>query len=142
MTGESTSVMVNGPSCLATNLGFGRDCLRFHPSSHTFAPFLKGWKPRQVRLFMDCLARSWTAKASFLITRRECKCYTRTHSARHGTHSARHGTLFPIPFRATLCRFSPNRLHCAVQARLCRKRCRHIIGLGLYRLSMMSSPLP
>ena len=36
--GESTSVMVNGPSCLAVNLGFGRDHLRFCPSSHTFVP--------------------------------------------------------------------------------------------------------
>ena len=73
MTGESTSMMVNGPSCLAANLGFGRDHLRFRPSSHTFAPFLKGWKFHQVRLFMVCLARSWAAKASFLIARRELK---------------------------------------------------------------------
>ena len=71
--GESTSVMVNGPSRLAVNLGFGRDRLRFHPSSHTFAPFLKGWKFRQVQLFMVCLARSWAAKASFLTARRECR---------------------------------------------------------------------
>ena len=66
-------MMVNGPSRLAANLGFGRDHLRFRPSSHTFAPFLKGWKFRQVRLFMVCLARSWAAKASFLIARRECR---------------------------------------------------------------------
>ena len=70
MTGESTSVMVNGPSCLAVNLGFRRDHLRFHPSSHTFAPFLKGWKFHQGLLFMVCLARSWVAKASFLMVRR------------------------------------------------------------------------
>ena len=69
--GESTSVIVNGPSHLAANLGFRRDLLRFHPSSHTLAPFLKGWKFRQVLLFMVCLARSWVAKASFLIARRE-----------------------------------------------------------------------
>ena len=73
MIGESTSVMVNGPSRLAANLGFGRDHLRFRPSSHTFAPFLKGWKFCQVRLFMVCLARSWAAKASFLTARRECR---------------------------------------------------------------------
>ena len=71
MTGESTSVMVNGPSHLAVNLGFGRDCLRFCPSSHTLVPFLKGWKFHQVLLFMVCLVRSWVAKASFLIARRE-----------------------------------------------------------------------
>ena len=64
--------MVNGPSHLAVNFGFGRDRLRFRPSSHTLAPFLKGWKFHQVRLFMVCLARSWVAKASFLIARREC----------------------------------------------------------------------
>ena len=56
--GESTSVMVNGPSRLAANLGFRRDHLRFCPSSHTLVPFLKGWKFRQVLLFMICLARS------------------------------------------------------------------------------------
>ena len=71
MTGESTSVIVNGPSRLAANLGFGRERLRLRPSSHTFAPFLKGWKFRQVLLFMVCLARSWAARASFLIARRE-----------------------------------------------------------------------
>ena len=52
------SVIVNGPSCLAANLGFGRDHLRFCPSSHTFDPFLNGWKFHQVLLFMVCLARS------------------------------------------------------------------------------------
>ena len=71
--GESTSVMVNSPSRLAANLGFGRDRLRFYPSTHTFAPFLEGWKFCQVRLFIVCLARSWVAKASFLIARRECR---------------------------------------------------------------------
>ena len=58
------------------------------------------------------------------------------------THSARHGILFPFPFHATLCHFSPNHLRHAVQARLCRKCCRHVIGLGPYRLSMTSYPLP
>ena len=66
-------MMVNSPSHFVVNLGFGRDRLRLRPSSHTFAPFLKGWKFRQVRLFMVCLARSWAAKASFLIARRECR---------------------------------------------------------------------
>ena len=66
-------MIVNGPSCLAANLGFGREHLRFRPSSHTFDPFLKGWKFRQVLLFMVCLGRSWAAKASFLMARREFK---------------------------------------------------------------------
>ena len=55
------------------DLGFRRDCLRFCPSSHTFNPFLKGWKFCQVLLFIVCLARSWVAKASFLMARREFK---------------------------------------------------------------------
>ena len=58
------------------------------------------------------------------------------------TCSACHGILFPFPFRATLCRSSPNCLCRAVQARLCCKCCRHIIGLGPYRLSMTSHPSP
>ena len=58
------------------------------------------------------------------------------------THSARHGILFPFPFRASLCCFSPDRLRCAVQARLCHKCCRHVIGLGPYRLPMTSYPSP
>ena len=62
---------------------------------------------------------------------RECGCCTR---------SARHGILFPFPLRTTLCCFSPDRLRYAVQARLCRKRCRHVFGLGSYLLSMTSSP--
>ena len=58
------------------------------------------------------------------------------------TRSAHHGILFPFPFHAALCRFSPDRLHRAVQARLCRKCCRHVIGLSPYHLSMTSYPLP
>ena len=42
MTGERTSVIVNGPSRLTVNLEFGRACFRCHPSSHTLDPFLKG----------------------------------------------------------------------------------------------------
>ena len=53
-----------------------------------------------------------------------------------------HGILFPFPFRAALCCLSPDRLCRAVQARLCHKRCRHVIGLGPYRLSMTSYPSP
>ena len=53
-----------------------------------------------------------------------------------------HGTLFPFSLRTALCRVSPNHLRCAVQARLCHKRCRHVIGLGPYHLSMTSYPSP
>ena len=49
---------------------------------------------------------------------------------------------FSFSFRTTLCHFSPDRLRCAVQARLCRKCCRHVIGLGPYHLSMTSYPSP
>ena len=53
-----------------------------------------------------------------------------------------HGILFPFSLRTTLCHFSPDHVHRTVQARLCHKRCRHVIGLDPYRLSMTSYPLP
>ena len=56
------------------------------------------------------------------------------------THSACHGILFPFPFRTALCCVSPNCVHRAVQARLCHKRCRHIIGLG--PLSLIYDVIP
>ena len=56
------------------------------------------------------------------------------------TRSARHGTLFPFLVLALILRLrADGRCH-AVQARLCRKSCGHVIGLGLYLLSMTSSP--
>ena len=58
------------------------------------------------------------------------------------TCSAHHGILFPFSLCTTLCRFSPNCLCHAVQARLCHKCCRHVISLGSYRLFMTSYPLP
>ena len=58
------------------------------------------------------------------------------------THSAHHGILFPFSLHTTLCHFSPNCVCHAVQARLCCKRCRHIISLGPYHLSMTSYPSP
>ena len=58
------------------------------------------------------------------------------------TRSTCHGILFPFSFHTTLCCFSPNCLCCAVQARLYHKHCRHVIGLGPYRLSMTSYPSP
>ena len=56
--GERTSVIVDGPSHLAANLRFGRECFRCCPSNHTLDPFSNGWKFHQVLLFMVCLARS------------------------------------------------------------------------------------
>ena len=58
------------------------------------------------------------------------------------THSTCHGILFPFSLHSTLCRFSPDHLRCTVQARLCRKCCRHIISLGPYCLSMTSYSMP
>ena len=58
------------------------------------------------------------------------------------TRSARHGTLFPfLVFTPYLRRRADGRCR-AVQARLCRKSCGHVIGLGPYLLSMTSYPLP
>ena len=63
------------------------------------------------------------------------KSILRRGAVLHTLHRTRHGILFPFPFHTTLCCFSPNRLRRAVQARLCCKRCRHVIGLGPYCLS-------
>ena len=43
-------------------------------------------------------------------------------------------------FHTSLCHFPPDHVCRAVQARLCCKHCRHVISLGPYLLSMMSSP--
>ena len=56
------------------------------------------------------------------------------------TRSARHGTLFPFPVLAPYFRPCADGSCRAVQARLCHKRCRYVIGLGPYLLSMTSSP--
>ena len=56
------------------------------------------------------------------------------------TCSACHGILFPFSFHSPVCRFPPDHVCCTVQARLCHKHCRHVIGLGPYRLSMTSLP--
>ena len=73
MTGERTSVIVNGPSHLVANLAFGREHLRCCPSSYILDPFLNGWEFCQVLLFMVCLVRSWAARASFHMVRRELR---------------------------------------------------------------------
>ena len=56
------------------------------------------------------------------------------------THSARHGILFPFLVLALTLRLHADGRCRAVQARLCRKRCGHVIGLGPYLLSMTSLP--
>ena len=56
------------------------------------------------------------------------------------TRSACHGTLFPFLVFAPYFRLRANGRCRAVQARLCRKCCRHVIGLGPYLLSMTSLP--
>ena len=56
------------------------------------------------------------------------------------TRFARHGTLFPFPVFTLILRLRANDCCRSVQARLCRKCCGHVIGLGPYLLSMTSSP--
>ena len=56
------------------------------------------------------------------------------------TRSARHGTLFPLLVFTSYSRLRADGRCRAVQARLCRKSCGHVIGLGPYLLSMTSSP--
>ena len=58
----------------------------------------------------------------------------------HCTRSARHGTLFPLSVSTLTLRLRADGRCRSVQARLCRKRCGHVIGLGPYLLSMMSLP--
>ena len=52
-----------------------------------------------------------------------------------------YGTLFPLSVLTLDLRFRADGCCRAVQARLCRKCCRHVISLGCpYLLSMTSSP--
>ena len=55
-------------------------------------------------------------------------------------HTLRHGTLFPLLVLTLNLRFLADGRCRTVQARLCRKRCRYVIGLGPYLLSMTTSP--
>ena len=55
-------------------------------------------------------------------------------------HRSAHGTLFPLSVLTLTLHLRPNG-HChSVQARLCRKCCGLVIGLGPYLLSMTSLP--
>ena len=56
------------------------------------------------------------------------------------TCSACHGTFLSLSLLASFLRLHANGHCCAVQARLCCKCCRHVIGLGSYHLSMTSLP--
>ena len=56
------------------------------------------------------------------------------------TRSARHGTLFPFLVLTSYLRLRADGCCRSVQARLCRKRCGHVIGLGSYLLSMTTLP--
>jgi len=47
--GDSTFMMVNGPSCFGANFGLEMDYLRFLASSQTLSPLVKGLKLWQVR---------------------------------------------------------------------------------------------
>ena len=58
----------------------------------------------------------------------------------HTPAIARHGTLFPFSILALNLRLHAHDRCRSVQARLCRKRCGHVIGLGPYLLSMTSLP--
>ena len=55
-------------------------------------------------------------------------------------HTLRHDTLFPFLVSTLNFRLRADGRCRAVQARLCRKSCGHVIGLGPYLLSMMSLP--
>ena len=46
--GDKTLVMIKGPSCLGVNFGLVIECFRFHASSQTLSPFLKGMNFCQV----------------------------------------------------------------------------------------------
>ena len=67
-------------------------------------------------------------------------CIFHVGGSRCCTRSARHGTLFPFLVLSPYLRLRADSRCRAVQARLCRKRCGHVIGLGPYLLSMTSLP--
>ena len=66
--------------------------------------------------------------------------WTINHCSYCCTRSARHGTLFPFSVLALILCLRANGRCRAVQARLCRKSCGHVIGLGPYLLSLTSLP--
>ena len=57
--------MVKGPSLFGANFGSVIERFRFHASSQTFSPFVKGTNFCRVQAAMTCQANSWAANASF-----------------------------------------------------------------------------
>ena len=89
----------------------------------------QGWKATSLMTIWPC------HKAQGHLHSEGSQCCT--HSPCHSPH---HGTLFPFhPFAFTFLH-SPDGCSHSVQARLCHKCYRHIIGLGLYHLSLTSLP--
>ena len=97
----------------------------------------RGHSEMEGACFMECLISS---------TSQNSPCCFRIASACPSnwgqccTCSARHGTLFPFSVLTLNLRLRANGRCRAVQARLCRKSCGHVISLGPYLLSMTSSP--
>ena len=63
--GDKTLVMVKGPSLFEANFGLISEHFKFHASSQTFSPFLKGMNLCRVRVTITCQASSWMARALF-----------------------------------------------------------------------------
>ena len=52
--GDKTLVMVKGPSLFEANFGLISEHFKFHASSQTFSPFLKGMNLCQVWAAITC----------------------------------------------------------------------------------------
>ena len=63
--GDKTLVMVKGPSLFGVNFGLVTEHFKFHASSQTFSPFLKGMNLCRMRAAITCQANSWATRASF-----------------------------------------------------------------------------
>ena len=63
--GDKTLVMVKGPFFWGANFGLVTERFKFHASSQTFSPFLKGMNLCRVRAAIACRANSWAARALF-----------------------------------------------------------------------------
>ena len=57
--------MVKGPSLFGANFGLVIEHFKFHASSQTFSPFVKGMNFCRVQAAMTCRADLWAANASF-----------------------------------------------------------------------------
>ena len=108
--------------------GLSRQCLWLVQSvaAALMLCFIPSTKPTKKKLFLLSLSLTKSLKPS--IPAGLTKCCTR---------SAHHGTLFPFLVPSPYFRLRADGRCRAVQARLCRKCCRHV---GPYLLSMTSSP--